>query len=264
MGDSVKEFTKSPLKAAGSMLGAGAAMPLGAVGMLGGAKIGGALASGKNPFSNKIDVPGAQAKPEWTLSSLDGKLREDLQLGSKLPQAATQSQSVLNKLQDRAMADGPSAQAKYLQGANQRSMENAMGQADQMSGAAQAQATSRMAMRGGVDSGNRERMAKSFGFENLMNKQRIANDARGADLNILSQDEAGKESLMKALPASLLGQAGFEQDQKRFDITNTLNTVGGKYNADMSAWGANQTAREQAELANKKNGLFGLGIGGVL
>jgi hypothetical protein len=107
-------------------------------------------------------------------------------------------------------------------------------------------------------------MARSFGAEGLMNRQRIMNDAQGANLNILAQDEAQKTAMMQALPGQLLGQAGFEQDGKRFDISNTLNTVGGKYGEDMRGWAAMNAAKEQAKLANKKDGIFGLGIAGIL
>jgi hypothetical protein len=199
-------------------------------------------------------------RPTWDLSN-NGKLRSDLLLNGQQPAAVGQSQNVLNTMVSRATAQGPSAQAGYLQDANQRNMTNSLGQADATANTGMAQMTSRMAMRGGVDAGSRERMAKSFGAENLMNKQRIMNDARGADLNILAQDEANKDSMMKALPSQLLGQAGFEQDGKRFDIQNTLNTVGGKYKEDMAAWAAMNSAKEQAALAKQKDGIFGLGLG---
>ncbi len=213
---------------------------------------------------NSVDVPDATARPGWQLSGADGKLRSDLVLNGQNPEAFKQSQGVLNTLQSRANAVGPSQSAQYLQGANNRGMMNSLDDATRAAATGQAQAVGNMAMRGGVDSGNRERMGKSFGMENLMNSQRIRNDARGADLNILAQDEQNKESLMKALPSQLLQQAGFEQDGKRFDIGNTLNTVSGKYKEDMSAWAGNQAAREQAQLSNKKGGALGLGLMGIL
>jgi hypothetical protein len=262
--DTVKDITRNPIKGAAMALGAGAAMPMGAVGMFGGAKAGAAVAGMKNPFGSNVNVPDATARPEWNLSGPDGKLRSDLMLGGAMPVAAGQSQSVLNKLQDRATMTGPSQSAQYLMDANKRTMENSLGQADQAMQGQMANTVSSMAMRGGVDAGSRERLGKGFGFENLMNRQRIMNDARGADLNILAGDEKEKLGLMQALPANLLAQAGFEQDGKRFDISNTLSAVGGKYSEDMKGWAANQAAREQAQLANKKNGLLGLGIGGIL
>ena len=264
MTDTVKDITHNPLKAVTTGFGAMAGMPAGIFGMAGGGlagnKLGGMLAGG-----NKVDAGGPGGpRPEWNLSGADGKLREDLRLNGQMPGAANQSQNVLNTMISRANAVGPTEQAKYLQDANQRGMMNSLGQADATSASGQAKAISNMAMRGGVDSGNRERMAKSFGMDNMMNKQRIMNDANGANLNILAQDEAQKTQMMSALPSQLLGQAGFEQDGKRFDISNTLNTVGTKYGKDMEAWAAMNSAKEQAALANKKDGLFGLGIGGIL
>jgi hypothetical protein len=212
---------------------------------------------------NKVGVPGATQKAEWNLTTPDGKLRSDLQLGSEMPQAFGQSQGVLDKLVAQGTSQGPSQQAQYLQGANTRNMNNSLDQADGLGRANTANVTSNLAMRGGLDSGSRERVAKAGGFETMMGKQKIMNDAAGANLDILSKDESQKTSMLQALPASLLAQAGFQQGNKQFDIANTLDTVGGKYNTDMSAWAANQAAREQAQLANKKQGLLGLGVMGL-
>jgi hypothetical protein len=247
----------------GSVAGSALMGPAGAVlGAWGGSKFNpkGVL-DGLNP---KVNVPSAMPRPEWNLTGPDGKLRPDLMLGSELPQAATQSQDVLNKLVGTATAQGPSDQAKYLQDANKRLMNNSLDQAEALGKGNLAGMTSNLAMRGGLDSGARERLNKGSGFETMMNKQRIMNDAAGANLDILAKDESSKLDTLKALPASLLAQAGFQQGNKQFDIQNTLNTVGNKYSTDMQAWGANQAAREQAQLANKKSGIFGLGIGGIL
>lgn len=233
-----------------------------------GAAIGGLVGSGKmkNPldFLNpKVNVPGSMAKPEWNLSTADGKLRPDLMLGDFRPQSQNQSQDMLNQLVGRATAQGPTQQAQYLMDANQRNTQNLMGQAEDQGRGQLASMTGQLAMRGGLDSGARERLASQSGFQTLLNKQRISNDAAGNNLNILAQDEAQKSQLMQALPQSLLAQAGFERGGKQFDIGNTLATVGGKYAEDMSAWGANQAAREQAKLANKNRGLLGLGVMGL-
>ena len=246
-------------KGIGSILGGAAGFAMGGpLGALAGASIGNSLSAGA-----RMKVPKSMARPEWSLSGADGKLRQDLQLGEYKPQSQVQSQSVLNSMIDRANMQGPTQQAQYLQGANQRNMQNSLGQAEELGRTGFAQAAGQMAMRGGLDAGSRERMNKSMGMNTMMNKQRVMNDAAGADLNILAQDEAQKTQMMQALPSQLLAQAGFERSGKQFDIANTLDTVGGKYNADMTAWGANQAAREQAQLANANRGLFGLGILGL-
>lgn len=203
----------------------------------------------------------SKSKPEWNLSNKDGVLRDDLRLGNQMPQAATQSQSVLEQLISRATSQGPSQQAQYLQEANQRNIQNSLGQAEELGRTAQAQMGQQLAMRGGLDSGARERMARSGNLSTMLNKQRILNDGQGADLNILAQDEGQKLQTLQALPSSLLSQAGFEQGNKQFDISNTLNTVGNKYKEDMAAWAAMNSAKEQKKAAEKKSGLLGLGTG---
>jgi hypothetical protein len=206
------------------------------------------------------DVPG---KASWNLSGADGKLRSDLLLGNEMPQSFNQSQDVLNKLQSNAMATGPSQSAQYLQGANTRNTQNALGNAEAQSGSNLASIMGQLSSRGGADSGSRERAAKSNGMASMMNKQKIMNDSNGNNMDILANDEKQKQSSLQALPASLLAQAGMGQSNKQFDISNTLGTVGGKYNQDMSAWAAGQSAKEQAALANKNNGLLGLGVMGL-
>jgi hypothetical protein len=246
-------------KVGGSGIGSAIMGPAGAVigGVAGINKLKGLLPN------NKINVPGSMARPEWSLSGQDGKLRPDLLLGNQMPQAAGQSQQMLDQLVSRATSQGPTQQAKYLQDANQRNMQNSMAQAEEAGRGQLASMTGQLAMRGGLDSGARERLGSQAGFQTLMNKQRIANDASGRDLDILAQDEAQKTGMMQALPQSLLAQAGFERGGKQFDIANTLATVGGKYEVDMNEWGANQAAREQAKLANKNRGLLGLGVMGL-
>lgn len=250
-------------KGMGSLLGGAAGFAMGGpMGAALGASLGGG-AMDSLTGRDKIKVPGAMNRPEWSLSGPDGKLRSDLQLGEYKPQSQMQSQSTLNSLVERANAQGPTQQAQYLQQANQRNMQNSLGQAEDAGRSQMASMAGQMAMRGGLDAGARERMNRSVGMGTMMNKQRIMNDAAGSDLNILAQDEAQKTSMMQALPSQLLAQAGFERGGKQFDIANTLQTVGGKYDADMSAWAANQTAREQAQLANKNRGLLGLGVLGL-
>lgn len=212
----------------------------------------------------KADVPNATPRPDWSLSTPDGHLRSDLLLGNSMPQSAGQSQDMLNQLQTRATAQGPSQQAQYLQDANTRNMNNNLDQASATAAGQMAGMNTNLAMRGGLDAGARERIGRSMNTDTLFNKQKVMNDASGNNLNILANDEANKQQIMQSLPSSLLAQAGFEQGNKQFDIQNTLGTVGGKYATDMNAWAANQSAREQAQLANKKSGLLGLGIGGIL
>lgn len=255
----------------GALLGAGAGYALaGPAGGMAAKALGGAIGAGLGgnmakslTGQDRINVPSAMQKPEWSLSTLDGKLRSDLMLGDYKPQSQGQSQDMLNRQIQMATAQGPSQEAQYLQGANQRNMMNQLGQAEDMGKGQFASMANNMAMRGGLDTGSRERMGKAMNNNVLMNKQKIMNDASGADLNILAQDEGTKRQMMQALPASLLAQAGFERGGKQFDIANTLQTVGGKYGEDMSAWGANQAAREQAQLANKNRGLLGLGFLGL-
>lgn len=213
--------------------------------------------------SNKVNVPDATQPGVWNLSGADGKLRSDLLLNGQQPAAFNQSQGILDKLQSQATSEGPTQSAQYLMDQNKRNLANNLSAADQGAAQERSSAISNLAMRGGADAGAMERIGKSSMVNNMLNKQRLRNDAAGSDLEVLAKDEAQKLQTMQALPSQLLAQAGFEQGGKQFDISNTLNTMGNKYNQDMAAWAANQTAREQAQLANKPSGLLGLGFMGL-
>lgn len=212
---------------------------------------------------NNVPVPDSIQRGEWNLSTPDGKLRPDLMLNGQQPAGFTASQEVLGNLRAQAEGKGPTQSAQYLQDANTRNLRNSLGEAEAQGRSDLASTTGNMAMRGGVDAGSRERLARVFGTEGMMNKQRLRNDAAGNNLDILAKDEAQKLQTMQQLPGQLLQQAGFEQDGRRFDIGNTLTTAGGKYAEDMRAWAGNQSAREQAQLANKPSGLLGLGMMGL-
>lgn len=213
---------------------------------------------------NKIDVPASQARPEFTLGDGKGRLAGDLQLAGWMPESARQSQGVLNDLQSFANTQGPTQQAQYLQEANQNQLNRSLGDAEATGRSQLASANTNMAMRGGLDAGSRERMASSNMLGTMMNKQNARSGAADQNLNILANDEAQKMDVMRSLPSQLLGQAGYETGLKQYDIDNTLNVMGNKYNQDMQAWAGNQAAREQTKLANKNSGLLGLGIGGIL
>jgi hypothetical protein len=254
------------LNHAGSSLTAGAWSP-GGGGWAQGGDLSSVLANqtfgATKKLTDGVNVPDATNKAAWTLSSPDGHLRNDLQLGSNMPGAFNQSQDVLNNLQARSTTAGPTQQAQYLQDANNRSLGNNLQASDANTNSAVANATSNLAMRGGADAGARERLDRGANFQNMQDQSRLRNDAAGANTNILAQDEGQKLQTMQGLSPQLLNQAGFQQNGKQFDINNTLNTIGGKYNTDMGAWAANQSAREQAQLANKNKGLLGLGIAGL-
>lgn len=260
MGNSVNKVASA---ATGGLIGGGAG---GAAFGPAGALIGGA-AMAKNGWSSGVAGAAggttAAGRPEWSLSGADGKLRSDLLLGNEMPQAVGQSQDVLNRQIANATAVGPSQSAQYLQEANTRSLNNNLDNAEAGGRGQMAAMSSQLAMRGGLDAGARERMAKNVGMNTMMGKQKMMNDSAGANLEILAKDEAQKQAQLQALPASLLAQAGFQQGNKQFDIQNTLGTVGGKYKEDMSAWAALNSAKEQAAAAGKDKGMLGLGILGL-
>lgn len=209
-----------------------------------------------------VNVPGSQARPEFTLSE-NGRLAKDLTLGNYMPTSATQSQGTLDSLNKFANTQGPSQSAQYQLQGNQRATNNALDNVESQGKSAMASANTNMAMRGGLDAGSRERMNRSNMLGMMSGKQQALNEGHGRELDILANDEQQKLGVLQSLSPQLLNQAQFEAGLKQYDIGNNLNVMGNKYSEDMRAWAGNQSAREQAELANKKQGILGLGIMGL-
>lgn len=112
------------------------------------------------------------------------------------------------KLRGRAMTEGPTQWAKLMQ--DQQRLEQA-GLTDQaarqaMSGAAQARGS--LAMRGGLSSGARERLAQGMGRSLLGARQDVARQGAMQRANILTQDEQQKLDLLKAVSGQEVSVAG--------------------------------------------------------
>jgi hypothetical protein len=213
----------------------------------------------------RVSVPGAMARPTDPTSKFvddTGMLREQFKTAGLTNEMLESGKGLLGNLKSRAMAEGPSTQAQYLQQANQLGQQ---AQRDAMSKAqASSQATQQanLAMKGGLGSGARERMAGQYGQQAMMGAQDIARGGAQNNLNILAQDEATKLGLMQQLPGQY---QSFGNEQMRRQVGDTqggASMLMDKYGRDMQAFGANQMARAQAQSQNAASkgllgGLFG-------
>jgi len=138
-------------------------------------------------------------------------------------------QELYSPLLQTATANGPSQGAQFLTELQKLGEQEQLGKVAGDVNTAAAQAQQRLAMRGGLESGARERIAENLAKQSLFAKQAIRGAGAKERLGILSDDEKQKLALL----SGLFGQR-------------------------LSAFGGAQEAREQA-LANETGGLFNRG-----
>lgn len=232
---------------------------------VGGAMAAGALAPTLFGSGGRVSVPGSMARPTDPTSKFvddSGMLKDQFKTGGLTNEMLESGKGLLGDLRSRAMAEGPSAQAQYLQQANQ------MGQQAQRDAMAKAQASNQatqsanLAMKGGLGTGSRERMATQYGQQGMAGAQDIARGGAQADLNILAQDESQKLGLMRDLPGMYQSFGNEQMNRQVGDTQGGMGLLMDKYGRDMQAFGANQMARSQAQSQNAASegllgGLFG-------
>lgn len=166
----------------------------------------------------------------------------------------------LEKFRGEALRTGPSEWSKLATGQQNQEELNAREKATRDSRGASAGAMSDLAMRGGLTSGARERVAKS-GSRNLMDMQQdVARQGSQNRLQIGVNDEQNRIQQLGMLPgmenqalepglqkAQMSTQANqFDVSQGQQEATNRNIFTSNAYNQQMKAWAANQTANATA------------------
>lgn len=241
----------------GSLVGGGAGFMLGGPT---GAMLGASLGDSILGSGNRVAVPSSIAKPtQPNILGQDDFVKDQFRLSGYTPDSQNKAYGLLGNLNSMATQVGPTDIAQRLSEKNQLESKNLADQA--IANEAQSRATNleSMAMKGGIGSGSRERLAGQ-GQLNLMNtNQNIANNKSINNMSILADDEQRKFGLLSNLPNQYLQHAQMDVGKKQFDIGNSINTSNNIYSQGMQAWGANQMAIAQANAANKASGgLLGL------
>lgn len=223
--------------------------------------------SGTGPWA----YPGAPAPYHSTLPSqnLAGQTQQTLG-GINL------DRSGLDKFQAEAMRNGPSAWAGMAKADQNRIASQAQSGAAAQAQGQTAQASNNLAMRGGLDSGARERLATAGG-QNYMNMSQHINDTNAGNQNQIGMnDETNRIQQLSMVPGmqvqSLqpdLQKAQMQGQAQMFDIGNQMKDASqqnqynlGVYGNQMAGWAAGKQADETAKPSP---GLFGgsgfLGLG---
>lgn len=176
------------------------------------------------------------------------------------------TQQGLRATANQAFSRGASPWAQLAQN-RQRLQEQAQRDQLQKEGAArQAEARSALAMRGGLSSGARERLARSGMRDQLLGAQDVSRQGAQSALQIGMQDEANRQKALQAIPSMAapgINMAQLGQQTRAFDTQQQVDEAArrnqfdlAKYQSDMAAWAAGQQAMAMAQPAPKFLGIF--------
>jgi hypothetical protein len=160
----------------------------------------------------------------------------------------------MQKLKEQAFATGDSPWAKLQLQKQGMEQSGAMDQAAKQGMQGMSQAQSELAASGGLSSGARERMARGGGRDLLMARQGIARQGVGARLGIGEQDINRKQSMLSDFGNAEQGAQKFNIGQQTDDLNRSAAFDSNRYNAQMQAYGAAETARAQRDAAAKSGG----------
>lgn len=177
------------------------------------------------------------------------------QMGDKINGLQT-DKSGINAYRAEALRKGPSTWAGLANAQQDMMAKNARSSASSSAANQAAGARSSLAMRGGLDSGARERIAQSSSKNLLDMNQKINQDVAGNKMQIGMNDEQNRISQLGALPGlentalqpdlertKLLGNAYQIDNSNQFAANQGLNQYNqNKYATQMAGWAAGQQA----------------------
>jgi hypothetical protein len=131
----------------------------------------------------------------------------------------------------------------------QKQLQDAKGQSMQQQGQAQAQAQAQLSRFGGLGGGARTSLARSGARDAFMGQQQLAREALGQRMGIGAQDIARKEDLLKGFQGAENQSQNMNINQMTGDITRRGAFDANRYNQQMAAYGAAQTAAAQRAAA---------------
>lgn len=167
----------------------------------------------------------------------------------------------LAQFRSEATRSGPSAWAGMANEAQDMATRQGRDQASQQSAGQAAEARSTLAMRGGINSGARERVAKSAMQNSMMANQNISRQDQTNKMQIGMNDEQNRITQLSQLGGMEnqanqvdLGKLGAMQNSQQFDTKNAVSEGRDRnlfnmqnYHEQMAAWGANKQANAQAQ-----------------
>jgi hypothetical protein len=175
----------------------------------------------------------------------------NVQTGELLSQYAfdpTKSEA-FSRQRAQALEQGPSEWAKLQTQRQQMEEQNQRDLANKQAQQGISQATSALARMGGLGGGARNRMAMQGAREMMMQNQGISRQGMADRLGISSQDEQTRQNLLNQVAGTELQGQQTNLGTLGTDITRKAAFDANRYNQQMAAWGAKQTADAQRAAA---------------
>lgn len=155
----------------------------------------------------------------------------------------------LKALKEQAFSQGESPWAKMQLQKQQMEQQNARGAAGRQAMQASAQAQSGLARMGGLGGGARALLAKQGARDALMAQQGVSREGMGQRLGIQAEDLNRKQGLLSQFGNTEVQGQQFNIGQSTGDIKNRAMFDANRYNQQMQAWGAQQSANAQRAAA---------------
>lgn len=152
----------------------------------------------------------------------------------------------MQELQGQAFAQGPSAWANLQTQQQKMEQQKALSDAQRTSMQGAGQARGMMARSGGLTGGASTLLARQAQRDLMNQGQNISGQGMGQRLGIQQQDLARKEGLLGQLGQIDIGAQQENIGMGARDLQNKAQFDTERYKQQMSAWGAEQTARAQA------------------
>lgn len=187
-----------------------------------------------------LNPDGSPIRPEF-YSLLDpetGRLLQEyvLENGQIDPEKLADYQA----FRKEATRTGPSEWAKLMQAQQAIAKDSAMDEAARQAGSSQALAQSQLAMRGGLSSGARERVARDAANNLLGKRQEIGRGMNASNLQMLTEDEKNRMGLFERLPGMEVGIQEFNIGQKskqdQYNISNALEEKRARDTQDLAVY----------------------------
>ena len=186
--------------------------------------------------------------PGWeSMIAGGGMLRPEYQL------QAGETPGSIAEIEQRAMGEGPSDWLKLQLQGQQAGQAQARDQLGQQQAGATAEAQSQLAMRGGLRSGARERLAQAGSESRMMGLQDLASAGRGERLGLQQADEQMKTNLLTQLPQLQAAERQYQTGINEYNIGQALQEQQAKraadlakYSEQMKGYGAERSAQAMA------------------
>lgn len=207
-----------------------------------------------------LNPDGSPIAPEReSLLDEQGKLQQQYQLN--LQQLDPSKLEGYNLIKQLATEQGPSKYAQRAQDLAKYNMQNQLEAGAAQAASAQAQAQNQLAMRGGVSSGSRERMAQQGSRDLLGARQGAYRGFGQSALDIAAQDEAMKRQALSQFGEAegriASGNLGLQNQASQYNLKTLLGEKEAanawkqqKYQAQLDKW----ASEKQADATAKSGG----------